>query len=77
MLVDDSGDDATTYAKSDGPRAQSGAMDFFRLTWDLGDLAAYTHVLRSPHRHSDDTEKAYDGLTKCVAIRDRWAALLA
>jgi spectinomycin phosphotransferase len=77
MLVDDSGDDATTYANLTGHEPDQVAMDFFRLTWDLGDLAAYTHVLRSPHRHSDDTEKAYDGLTKCVAIRDRWAALLA
>ncbi len=77
MLVDDTGDDATTYANLTGHEPDQVAMDFFRLTWDLGDLAAYTHVLRSPHHHSEDTVKAFDGLTKCVAIRDRWAALLA
>lgn len=77
MLVGDTGGDAATYANLTGHEPDQVAMDFFRLTWDLGDLAAYTHVLRSPHRHSEDTVKAYEGLTKCVAIRDRWAALLA
>jgi spectinomycin phosphotransferase len=74
MLVGDAGDDATTYANLTGHEPDHVAMAFFRLTWDLGDLAAYTHVLRSPHRHSEDTVKAFEGLTKCVAIRDRWAA---
>jgi spectinomycin phosphotransferase len=77
MLVDDVGGDASTYANLTGHEPDHVAMDFFRLTWDLGDLAAYTHVLRSPHRHTEDTVKAFEGLTKCVAIRDRWAALLA
>jgi spectinomycin phosphotransferase len=76
MLVGDVGDDATTYANLTGHEPDQVAMDFFRLAWDLGDLAAYTHVLRSPHRHSEDTAKAFEGLTKCVAIRDRWAASL-
>jgi len=83
MLMGDTGDDATadadatTYADLTGHWPDPVVMDFFRLMWDLGDLAAYTNELRSPHRHSEDTEKAYLGLTKCVAIRDRWAALLA
>jgi spectinomycin phosphotransferase len=77
MLVGDAGDDATTYASLTGHEPDRIAMEFFRLTWDLGDLAAYTHVLRSPHSNSEDTVKAFEGLTKCVAIRDQWAALLA
>jgi spectinomycin phosphotransferase len=77
MLVGDTGDDATIYANATGHEPDRVAMDFFRLTWDLGDLAAYIHVLRSPHRRSDDTVKAFEGLKKCVATRYRWAALLA
>lgn len=42
----------------------------------LADIAAFTGVLRSPHRRSADTEKAYDALTYYVATRDQWAALL-
>jgi spectinomycin phosphotransferase len=76
MLVGDTADEATVYADATGHRPDRVAVNFFRLTWDLADLAAFTDVLRSPHRHSADTVKAYDGLTKCVTIRDRWAALL-
>ena len=77
MLVGDTGDEATAYADATGYQPDEVALDFFRLRWDLADLAAFTRVLRSPHRESEDTVKAYNGLTKCVAIRDRWAALLA
>jgi spectinomycin phosphotransferase len=52
------------------------ALSYFRLRWDLADLAAFTDELRSPHRHTEDTAKAYDALMYYVAIRDRWAALL-
>jgi hypothetical protein len=39
------------------------AVNFFRLAWDLADIAAFTYDLRSPHRENADTLKAYDGLT--------------
>jgi spectinomycin phosphotransferase len=52
------------------------AVDFFRLTWTLEDVAAFTDVLRSPHRDTADTKKACDALTYYVTTRDRWAALL-
>jgi spectinomycin phosphotransferase len=38
------------------------AVHFFRLTWTLADIAAFTDLLRSPHRDSADTVKAYDAL---------------
>jgi spectinomycin phosphotransferase len=69
-----SDDDATAYAEATGHRPDSVAMDFFRLTWDLKDLAAYVEVLRSPHLEDHDTRKAYDGLTRCVGIREQWGA---
>lgn len=52
------------------------ALNFFRLTWDMKDLAGYLDVLRSPHQRSGDTEIAFECITACVASRDRWAALL-
>jgi spectinomycin phosphotransferase len=77
MLVDDTGDDVTIYADATGHQPDQVAMTFFRLRWELADLAAYTDVLRSPHRDSGDTVKAYEGLTKGVAILDHWSELLA
>jgi spectinomycin phosphotransferase len=76
MVVGDTADEATDYADATGHELDQVALNFFRLTWDLKDLAEYLNVLRSPHRETEDTMKAYDGLTKCVMTRDRWAALL-
>jgi spectinomycin phosphotransferase len=76
MVVGDTPDEATIYADATGHQVDQVAVDFFRLTWDLKDLATYLDVLRAPHHHSEDTAKAYEGVTNCVAIRDRWAALL-
>ena len=52
------------------------ALDYFRLTWNLKDLAEYLKLLRSPHGRTDDTLRAYRGVTNCVAIRAEWTALL-
>jgi spectinomycin phosphotransferase len=77
ILVDDVADNAaTSYAEATGQRFDQAALDYFRLRWDLADIAAFTEVLRSPHSRHLDTAKAYDGLTTCLATRDRWAALL-
>jgi spectinomycin phosphotransferase len=76
MLVGDGADDASVYTDLTGHELDQSAVNFFRLAWDLEDLAAFTSVLRSPHRHSADTAWAYKGVTVCAAIRDRWAALL-
>jgi spectinomycin phosphotransferase len=76
MLVDDVGADATVYGDATGNQLDQVAVDFFRLRWDLADLAAFTNVLRAPHSHNNDTVKAYDGLAKLVTTRARWAALL-
>jgi hypothetical protein len=66
-------DDATAYADETGHRPDPVASDFFRLAWDLNDLAAYVQVLRSPHVEEEDTLQALDGLQRSVAIRDQWA----
>ena len=76
MLIGDTADEATIYANATGHHLDQVAANFFRVTWDLKDIAEYLNVLRSPHRHTEDTAKTYDRLTECVTIRDRWAALL-
>jgi spectinomycin phosphotransferase len=73
MLVRDNADDIAGYSDATGRRPDEVALDFFRLTWDLADLAAFTHVLRSPHEHSADTVKAYDGVRICAATCSRVA----
>jgi len=55
-----------------GREVDEAAMDFFRLAWDLGDLAAFTNELRLPHSENADTLKALAGVEYCVAARERW-----
>jgi len=71
MLVEDGTEDLAIYTNATGHHIDHGAVDFFRLTWDLKDLAEYLNVLRSPHRESEDTVAAYTGLTDCLTSRDR------
>jgi spectinomycin phosphotransferase len=42
--------------------ADRNAIDFFRLRWDLADLASFVALLRSPHRDTADTRWALQGL---------------
>jgi len=51
-------------------------VNFFRLTWNLKDLAGYLDALRAPHRRSEDTEVAYACVLDCVSSHGLWAALL-
>jgi spectinomycin phosphotransferase len=76
-MLADAPDTMTAYIEATGHRPDSAAIDFFRLMWDLADLASFTEVLRSEHEDNDDTAKAYAGLLVCVAVRDRSASRLA
>ena len=63
MLVDTLDDEAAQlYASATGRRLDPEALEFFRLTWDLKDLAEHLNVLRAPHRETEDTTRAYEGL---------------
>jgi thiamine kinase-like enzyme len=76
MLVDDENGAADVYARATGAQINDAALDFFRVTWDLKDLAEYLNALRSPHQENEDTVRWLQALTNCAAIRDRWMTLL-
>jgi spectinomycin phosphotransferase len=64
---------ADLYARASGTQLDEAALDFFRLTWDLKDLAEYLNVLRSPHQENEDTVAQYGALKNVGAIREEWA----
>jgi spectinomycin phosphotransferase len=68
MVVGDSAAEAALYAEATGRQVDDVAVSFFRLTWDLKDLAEWLNVLRSPHRETEDTVNTYEGLTNLVAL---------
>jgi spectinomycin phosphotransferase len=76
MLVDDDEEAAKGYAEATGRELDAAAMSFFRLRWDLADVASFSDLLRSPHEQTEDTEWAYDALKFYAATPDRWSALL-
>jgi spectinomycin phosphotransferase len=77
MLVGDAAGVETIYAEATGHRLDPAGTSFFRLAWDLGDLAVYLRELRSPHRHTEDTETSFERLQRRLTIRNQWAAMLA
>ena len=76
MPVVGGADAADRYLRATGTQLDEVALDFFRLTWDLKDLAEYLNVLRSPHQENEDTLRHYQALKNSAAIRESWSALL-
>ena len=76
MLVAGGADAADLYVRATGTQLDDAALDFFRLAWDLSDLAEYLNVLRSPHQEDDDSVWGLQALRDCAALRKSWAALL-
>ena len=76
MVIREDGGEAAIYEDVTGHRPDRLAIDFFDLTWDLADLADFIDVVRAPHRDTEDTQKAFNGLVKCAGVRHRWAAML-
>ena len=68
MVMGDTADEAAIYADATGRRVDDVAVNFFRLTWDLKDIAECLNALRSPHGETEDTAKTYEILMSCVAL---------
>ena len=76
MVARDGTDDAASYTETTGHRLDEAAVTFFRLTWDLKDLAERVNELRTPHQDTEDTASAYEWTATCSSLRDHAAALL-
>jgi spectinomycin phosphotransferase len=62
MVDTGTGDHLMRYAGESGRPIDSAAIRLYRLRWQLDDIASFVRRLRSAHRHSADTEKAWHGL---------------
>ena len=67
MFDDGTGSDWDQYQELTGWSVDPAAMALFRRAWRLSDLAAFTGLLRGPHRRSADTERAWLALRQTVA----------
>jgi spectinomycin phosphotransferase len=65
-IVSDSGAEAAQYAQLTGRAVSEVALSFYRLRWDLDDLAEWLAWFRGPHERSPDAETAWRGLADIV-----------
>jgi spectinomycin phosphotransferase len=65
-IVSDSGAEAALYAQLTGRAVSEKALSFYRLRWDLSDLAEFLPWFRAPHERSADAETAWHGLADIV-----------
>jgi spectinomycin phosphotransferase len=68
--------ETASYADATGHEPDAVAIDYFRLTWDLKDLAEYLNTFRSPHGRNEDTVREIEFVRTCGSIREPWAAYL-
>ncbi|MGW4203988.1 phosphotransferase enzyme family protein [Streptomyces sp. NPDC004726] len=55
-------EDLARYEDLTGRTPDKSALAFYRLRWDLEDVAAYLGLFRTPHTRTPDTELAWKGL---------------
>lgn len=72
MLAGDGADAAGAYEGAAGRPLDRTALDYFRLTWDLKDLAEYLNVFRATHEANDDTVRQIGFLAELPAIHATW-----
>jgi spectinomycin phosphotransferase len=73
MVVAEESGAREVYERASGRLLDTVALDFFRLTWDLKDIAEYLNVLRGSHRENEDTLRHYRALTQIGDVWDRWS----
>lgn len=65
-------DDVTiidNYETRTGTEVDAGALELYRLRWDLTDLSLFTAQLTNPHDDNQDTRTAWDFLAKYLSGR--------
>jgi spectinomycin phosphotransferase len=65
-IVSDSGAEAAQYAQLTGHAVSEAALAFYRLGWDLDDLAEFLPWFRGPHERSADAETAWRSVAGIV-----------
>ena len=61
-LIEEEPEMALRYECRTGTLVDPGAVELYRVAWDLADIAIYTSELRREHRDTDDTSAAFANL---------------
>jgi spectinomycin phosphotransferase len=67
MLDDGSADAFAAYEEVTGIRVGHTAVSFYRLAWDLSDIASFLAMFRSPHRQTQWLDRKWNGFLRLLA----------
>jgi spectinomycin phosphotransferase/16S rRNA (guanine(1405)-N(7))-methyltransferase len=76
MLEPGDGSVTAMYTQRTGTQVQESMLDFYRLQWDLAEIAVYTAEFRRPHEESADTRESWKNLTDFLDPARRWPSLM-
>jgi spectinomycin phosphotransferase len=76
QVASDDGGELDRYADRTGREVTRAELAFYRLDWQLADIAEYARWLGGPHQRSADTEIAWTALVANLDVSDRWLDLL-
>jgi spectinomycin phosphotransferase len=76
MLEPGDGSVGEIYTQRTGTRVLSSMLDFYRLQWDLAEIAVYTAEFRRPHDESADTRESWKNLSLFLDPARRWPSLM-
>jgi spectinomycin phosphotransferase len=65
-IVSEARAEAAQYTQLTGRAVSETALSFYRLRWDLADLAEFLPWFRGPHERSADAETAWRGLADII-----------
>jgi len=75
MLDSGSGEVVAAYQKATGTQVLPAMMDFYRLWWDLAEIAIYIAQFRAPHVDTRDTRESWKNLKFFLNPPHRWPSL--
>jgi hypothetical protein len=65
-LATETGDELRRYTELTGRPVDSGAIELYRVRWDLDDLSCFVRDLRAPHRRTPGSEHAWQALQTII-----------
>jgi Phosphotransferase enzyme family len=73
----DTGDGAvlTAYTNATGTQLARARLDYYRLWYDLFEIAGYLALFRAPHADTADTAQSWTNLVEFLQPEQRWPAL--
>lgn len=76
MLDGGSGTERALYAELTDRQVSDDDLTFYRLRWDLADIAAFVRLFAAPHTRTADTDIAWNALAGTLRLSEHWPELL-